>query len=52
MQDAVQIENVEELRKSLLQFIHNELLPFEKEHEIGVENEISMEQIKWVRKRS
>lgn len=52
MQDAVQIENVEELRKSLLQFIHNELLQFEKEHEIDVEKEISMEQIKWVRKRS
>jgi acyl-CoA dehydrogenase len=52
MQDTVQIENIEELRKSLLHFIHNELLPFEKEHEINAEKEIPMEQIKWVRKRS
>ncbi|MFC9598936.1 acyl-CoA dehydrogenase family protein [Peribacillus butanolivorans] len=52
MQETVQIENIEHLRDRLLHFIHNELLPFEREHEIDSEKEIPMEQIKWVRKRA
>ncbi|MFJ7183514.1 acyl-CoA dehydrogenase family protein [Lysinibacillus xylanilyticus] len=52
MHETVQIENIQQLKERLLEFIYNELLPFESEHGIDSENEISMEQIKWVRKRS
>jgi len=52
MQDTVQIENVESLKEKLLHFIHNELLPFEREHEIDSEKDIPMKHIIWVRKRS
>ncbi|WP_158295217.1 acyl-CoA dehydrogenase family protein [Virgibacillus salexigens] len=40
------------LREKLSRFIYNELLPYEREHEIDSEQQIPIEHIDWVRKRS
>jgi alkylation response protein AidB-like acyl-CoA dehydrogenase len=45
-------EDVKVLREKLQDFIQNELLPYEKEHQLNGEEDIPMDAIKWVRKRS
>ena len=48
---AVQ-ENIEILREKLHDFIENELLPYEHEHQLNAEEDIPKEALQWVRKRS
>ncbi|OLO38038.1 hypothetical protein BTR23_12885 [Alkalihalophilus pseudofirmus] len=45
-------EDLNVLRSKLQDFIQNELLPYEQEHQLNAEEDIPMEAIKWVRKRS
>lgn len=45
-------EDLNVLRKKLQDFIENELLPYEQEHQLNAEEDIPMEAIKWVRQRS
>lgn len=52
MQATGTIEYLDQLKEKLRAFIDNELLPFEREHEMDAEQKVSMEQITWVRKRS
>ena len=52
MQATGTIDYLDQLKQKLRAFIDNELLPFEREHEMDAEQKISMEQITWVRKRS
>jgi alkylation response protein AidB-like acyl-CoA dehydrogenase len=45
-------EDLKVLRAKLQDFIQNELLPYERVHQLNAEEDIPMEAIKWVRKRS
>ncbi|MFC0273351.1 acyl-CoA dehydrogenase family protein [Metabacillus herbersteinensis] len=45
-------EDLKKLREKLQDFIQNELLPYEEEHGLNAEEDIPMEAIRWVRKRS
>jgi alkylation response protein AidB-like acyl-CoA dehydrogenase len=49
---TVIVENLKLLHEKLRDFIQNELLPYEKEHQLNAEDDIPMEAIHWVRKRS
>ena len=49
---TVIVENLKLLHAKLREFIQNELLPYEKEHKLNAEDDIPMEAINWVRKRS
>jgi len=45
-------EDLQILRAKLHDFIQNELLPYEQEHQLNAEEDIPKEAIQWVRKRS
>ncbi|MDV2685587.1 acyl-CoA dehydrogenase family protein [Alkalihalophilus lindianensis] len=45
-------EDLSVLRNKLQAFIENELLPYEQENQLNAEEDIPMEAIEWVRKRS
>jgi alkylation response protein AidB-like acyl-CoA dehydrogenase len=49
---TVIVENLKLLHEKLRDFIQNELLPYEKEQQLNAEDDIPMEAINWVRKRS
>lgn len=49
---TVLVEDLKVLHSKLKDFIHNELLPYENEHHLNAEEDIPMEAINWVRKRS
>lgn len=49
---TVIVEDLKVLHAKLKEFIQNELLPYEKEHQLNAEDDIPMEAINWVRKRS
>ena len=46
------IENIDLLRNKMVDFIQNELLPYEREHQIDSEKDIPREAVDWVRKKS
>ncbi|MBS4211621.1 acyl-CoA/acyl-ACP dehydrogenase [Bacillus sp. FJAT-49825] len=45
-------EDLKTVHRKLRDFIQNELLPYEREQRLNAEEDIPMESIKWVRKRS
>lgn len=45
-------ENLTQLRGKLQEFIQNELLPYERKHQLNAEEDIPVEAIQWARKRS
>jgi alkylation response protein AidB-like acyl-CoA dehydrogenase len=49
---TVIVENLKVHHAKLREFIQNELLPYENEHQLNAEDDIPMEAINWVRKRS
>nr|WP_263327738.1 acyl-CoA dehydrogenase family protein [Neobacillus sp. Marseille-Q6967] len=50
--ETLMIEDLKGLLKKVQGFIQNELLPYEQEHQLNAEEDIPMETIQWVRKRS
>lgn len=49
---TVIVEDLKLHHAKLREFIQSELLPYEKEHQLNAEDDIPMEAINWVRKRS
>lgn len=50
--ETLMVEDLKGLLTKLQGFIQNELLPYEQEHQLNAEEEIPLEAIQWVRKRS